>query len=384
MGSALHIGDKHVGRMHIGIAGAGLLGHLLALQLSHAGHRVEVFDPASGPGPREASGTQAAAWTAAGMLSPVAELDRANEAVFQLGLRSCRLWPQIMQALGAPELCHFDGSLLVAHRSDAGAAQRLVGLLQAKAGAAYQPQTLSMPELAALEPAIHGPALAWLLPCEGYVQVHDTLHALAAQATRQGVVWHWQSRVESVEAGAMRVQAVNGVQVGMVGVGGGALHRFDHVFDVRGVGARPELPVRGVRGEVFLLHAPGVQLTRPVRLMHPRHSVYIVPRPDNHLVVGASEIESEDRSAVSLRSTLELLSAAHSAIPGLAEARVVHSESNLRPALPDNLPLVEQQPGITRINGLYRHGWLLAPALVEQALAQLHESLEAPALEAVQ
>ena len=88
-------------------------------------------------------------------------------------------------------------------------------------------------------------------------------------------------------------------------------------------------------------------------------------------MVGASEIESEDRSSVSLRSTLELLSAAHSAIPALAEARVVHSESNLRPALPDNLPLLQHEAGCTRINGLYRHGWLLAPALVEQALQEL-------------
>jgi glycine oxidase len=125
-----------------------------------------------------------------------------------------------------------------------------------------------------------------------------------------------------------------------------------------------------VRGEVFWLHAPGVQLNRALRLMHPRHSVYIVPRPGDLVVVGASEIESEDRSPVSLRSTLELLSAAHSVIPALAEARVVHSESNLRPTLPDNLPLLSREAGITRINGLYRHGWLIAPAIVEEALAQ--------------
>ena len=344
--------------MHVGIAGAGLLGRLLALQLSAEGHRVEVFDPASGPGPRETSGTQAAAWTAAGMLSPVAELDRSNEDVFHLGLRSCALWPGIAQALGVPQVCHFDGSLLLAHRSDAGAAQRLVGLLQAKAGAAYQPQALQAEALAQLEPGIHGPSLAWLLPCEGYIEVHNTLQALHAQGTRQGVLWHWGRTVAAVEPGALVLS--NSVRA-----------EFDHVFDVRGVGAKPALPMRGVRGEVFLLHAPGASLRRPVRLMHPRHSVYIVPRPDDCLVVGASEIESEDRSPVSLRSTLELLSAAHSAIPALAEARVVHTETNLRPSLPDNLPVVRHAPGKTEINGLFRHGWLIAPALVEQALQEL-------------
>lgn len=372
--------------MHIGIAGAGLLGRLLALELSCKGHRVEVFDCARDAGPRETSGSEASAWTAAGMLSPVAELDRGNEDVFRLGLRSCALWPGIAQALGMPEVVHFDGSLLLAHRSDAGAAQRLVGLLQAKADAQHQPEPLSVDALVELEPSVHGPALAWLLPCEGYVEVHNTLHALHAQGTRQGIQWHWGCAVHAVEQGALvlaslasaaAAQAAESPGAGAMdasatpGAAQGERRTFDHVFDVRGVGARPQLPVRGVRGEIFLLHAPEVTLSRPLRLMHPRHSVYIVPRPDHYFVVGASEIESEDRSPVSLRSTLELLSAAHSAIPALAEARVVHSESNLRPALPDNLPLLQHSAGCTRINGLYRHGWLLAPALVEQACQEL-------------
>lgn len=346
--------------MRMGIAGAGLLGRLLALELSGRGHQVEVFDPARDAGPRETSGTEAAAWTAAGMLSPVAELDRGNEDVFRLGLRSCALWPRIVQTIGMPGVCHFDGSLLVAHRADAGAAQRLVGLLQAKADVHHQPEALTVDALATLEASVHGPSLAWLLPCEGYVEVHNTLHALHAQGERQGVQWHWGCPVRRADDGVLELGGAAGTEV----------RRFDHVFDVRGVGARPQLPVRGVRGEIFLLHAPEVSLSRPLRLMHPRHSVYIVPRPDRYFVVGASEIESEDRSSVSLRSTLELLSAAHSAIPALSEARIVHTESNLRPALPDNLPLLERSAGCTRINGLYRHGWLLAPALVEQAIAE--------------
>ena len=129
------------------------------------------------------------------------------------------------------------------------------------------------------------------------------------------------------------------------------------------------LQVRGVRGEVLWLHAPGVALQRPVRLLHPRHRVYMVPRPGDLVVVGASEIESEDRSPVSLRSAVELMAAAHSVMPELAEARIVHMESNLRPATPDNNPVVRHLPGLLQINGLFRHGWLLAPALVAEALS---------------
>lgn len=130
------------------------------------------------------------------------------------------------------------------------------------------------------------------------------------------------------------------------------------------------MPVRGVRGEIIGLDCPGHGLTRPVRLLHPRHRVYIVPRSPAMLLVGASEIESEDRSPVSLRSAVELMAAAHSVLPALAEARIVRLDVNLRPALPDNNPRIVHIRGTLAINGLFRHGWLLAPALVEQALRQ--------------
>lgn len=131
------------------------------------------------------------------------------------------------------------------------------------------------------------------------------------------------------------------------------------------------MPVRGVRGEIIGLDCPGHGLTRPVRLLHPRHRVYIVPRSPARLLVGASEIESEDRSPVSLRSAVELMAAAHSVLPALAEARIHHMETNLRPALPDNAPKLTVEPGRVSINSLFRHGWLLAPALIEQALQQV-------------
>uniref|UniRef100_UPI003FA6EBB9 FAD-dependent oxidoreductase n=1 Tax=Salmonella enterica TaxID=28901 RepID=UPI003FA6EBB9 len=118
------------------------------------------------------------------------------------------------------------------------------------------------------------------------------------------------------------------------------------------------------------LHAPDHGLLRPVRLLHPRHRVYLVPRPGDLVVLGATEIESEDRSPMSLRSAVELMAAAHSVMPALGEARILRLDRNLRPALPDNAPHVEVGAGLVRINGLFRHGWLLAPALVEDALAE--------------
>ncbi|MES2686722.1 MAG: glycine oxidase ThiO [Pseudomonadota bacterium] len=364
--------------MHIGIAGAGLLGRLLAFELARSGHSVEVFDPASGP-QAPVGGVYAAGWTAAGMLSPTAELESADENVFALGLRSLELWPGIVAALGQPVQLHRRGSLLLAHRGDEGAARRVVDLLEHKAPRDHAPQALDTAALRDLEPAIHGAVQAWLLPHEGQIHSVQAMAALAHAAAAAGAHFHWGITVQRLQAGEIHTLQRR--------------QKFDCVFDVRGTGARPALAersstdgftpdVRGVRGEIFWLHAPGVTLQRPVRLLHPRHRVYLVPREGDHIVVGASEIESEDRSPVSLRSTVELLAAAHSIIPELAEARVVHSETNLRPALPDNLPRVEQSPGLVRINGLFRHGWLIAPALVEQTLNNLTSriTMESPPL----
>jgi glycine oxidase len=338
----------------IAIAGAGLLGRLLAFQLARAGHEVHVFDPAA-----HAEARGAAGWTAAGMLSPVAELECADENVFRLGLRTMELWPQLIAQLTVPVECAFDGSLLLAHRGDEGAASRVLDLLASKLAGVRsthrEPAKIAREELRQLEPAVQGPAHAWLLPHEGRIHTVQAMQALAASAP--GVHWHWGQAVSSAEPGLLRVA--------------GGEQRFDWVFDVRGTGARPQLPVRGVRGEIVWLQAPGLVLRRPLRLLHPRYRVYVVPRAPDIVVVGASEIESEDRSPVSVRTTVELLTAAHSVLPELAEARIVHSESNLRPALPDNLPLKSTQDGLTRINGLFRHGWLIAPALVEQALQEM-------------
>ncbi len=354
--------------MNVGIAGAGLLGRLLAFELARTGHTVTVFDPAQSLDHKGAAG-----WTAAGMLSPMAELETANLTVFEQGVQSLDLWTNLVANLGThapqhPVMLKQLGSLLLAHPSDVGALKRMTDVLTHKTPAQYAlhaPQALSSVALIDLEPAVRGNLHAWLLPTEGHIDAVQAMAALGVAATKLGATWRWGEAVQSLAQGAMTTAQKT--------------HAFDWVFDVRGTGAKSDLVVRGenseitsrirgVRGEIFWLHAPSVTLHRPIRLLHPRHRVYLVPRSGNRIVVGASELESEDRSPVSLRSTVELLAAAHSIIPELAEARIIHSETNLRPALLDNLPRTESSNGLTRINGLFRHGWLIAPALVQQAL----------------
>jgi glycine oxidase len=142
------------------------------------------------------------------------------------------------------------------------------------------------------------------------------------------------------------------------------------IFDCRGLGARTEQPaLRGVRGEVIRLHAPDVTLLRPTRLIHPRYPIYIAPKEDHVFVIGATEIETEDLSPASVRSTLELLSAAYTVHPGFGEARILEVATQARPTLPDNLPLLRLHDARhVSLNGLYRHGFLIAPALLDATL----------------
>ena len=360
----------------IAIAGAGLAGRLLAWKLTRAGHAVEVFDASPGPAPAfDAQG--AAAFSAAGMLGPLAEQEQGGAEIAALGWRSMALWPVIVAALSQPESglkpdsvprsdpasqrvpLRIDGSLLLSHRADLGAAQRA---LMRMPGA----QALDADALRAHEPMLAPGLRGWLLPREGLIAPVPAMAALYDDAAAQGARWHWSRPVDQVLPGELHVAD-------------GGHWRGDWAIDARGLGARPPLPLRGVRGEIVTLSLPGHGLRRPVRLLHPRHRVYLVPRADDELVVGASEIESEDRSPVSLRSAVELMAAAQSVLPALSEARIVRLDRHLRPALPDNLPFTHHEPGLLRLNGLYRHGWLLAPALVERLLATA--GLAAPLLE---
>jgi glycine oxidase len=157
--------------------------------------------------------------------------------------------------------------------------------------------------------------------------------------------------------------------------------QFDWVIDCRGLGAKnawknasiSSKDLRGVRGEVIRLHAPEVKLRRPTRLIHPRYPIYIAPKEDDVYVVGATEIESEDLSPMSLRSAMELLSAIYTVHSGFAEARILEMATQCRPTLKDNLPeiYVEQstgKSGLMMINGLYRHGFMISPAILDCAL----------------
>lgn len=144
------------------------------------------------------------------------------------------------------------------------------------------------------------------------------------------------------------------------------------IIDCRGIHARESLPeLRAVRGEMIILQTDEITFSRPVRLLHPRFPCYLVPRVHGHFMLGATMVESLDDSPISARAMMELLSAAYSIHPALGEARIVESGTGLRPAYHHNLPEVRYENGIFSINGMYRHGFLLAPVMAEKLMQQL-------------
>ena len=149
-------------------------------------------------------------------------------------------------------------------------------------------------------------------------------------------------------------------------------------IDCRGLGAKRALPsLRGIRGEVARVKAPGIGLARPVRLLHPRYPIYLAPKQDDVYVIGATEIEGEDMSPVSVRSALELLSAAFAVHPGFGEARILELNTQCRPTLPDHRPAIVWDGARTlRVNGLYRHGYMIAPEVSKAAAALASALLE--------
>jgi glycine oxidase len=151
------------------------------------------------------------------------------------------------------------------------------------------------------------------------------------------------------------------------------------IADCRGYAAADVLPdLRGVKGEMLILRCPAVTLRRPVRLLHPRFPLYVVPRGDGAFMLGATMLESGERHRVTARSVVELLNAAYALHPAFGEAEILEMGADARPAFPDNLPRLRARENGVAVNGLFRHGFLLSPALARRAAALLLHGTESP------
>lgn len=321
--------------LEIEIAGGGLIGRMLGWHFVRHGAEVTVYEKDSEFEPTSA------AHVSASMLAPQSERPESNATIWKMAMESLDLWPNWLQDLGVP--CGFDGSIVVAHPSDQSLLRKLDSSLRRHKIDGFR--SLNQHDIQELEPD-----LAYrfrdgiLLEQEGWLDNRALLKVLASNCGSL----KYNSEVNPYDLNA------------------------DLIIDCRGMGSDdPEL--RGVRGEVIRLHAPSVRLSRPVRLLHPKYRLYVAPRSRDQFVIGATQLESDHKGGVTVQSALELLSAAYSIHGGFEEAEIVELNAGLRPAYPDNTPRIRWRNGVLSVNGLYRHGFLIAPAIVNQASKEVYK-----------
>jgi glycine oxidase len=325
--------------MHATVIGAGVAGLSCALELAERGVAVEVLERGVHPGAAGCS------WYAGGMLAPWCELESSDPLIARLGAESISWWQERFPGTVVR------GTLVVAHGRDAADITQF-------AGRTGHFERVGTDAIASLEPDLAGRfAHGLYFAEEGHLDPRAALAALAARLGELTVPIRF-----GVEASA----AILGPR---------------QVIDCTGLGARRELTdLRGVKGEMLLLRLRELSLSRPVRLLHPRIPVYVVPRAEGLFMVGATMIESDEDERITVRSMLELLSAAYALHPAFGEAQIVEVGTGVRAAFPDNLPRLRLLDGTLYVNGLYRHGFLLAPALARRAAAVLLEGSHFPEL----
>jgi len=334
----------------IAIVGAGVLGRLLTLAFDRKGWNVTLYDRG------DRSGSGSCSWSAAGMIAPYISMKESEQTATVLGEYAIEQWPTWLETLSSPVYHGENGCLAVAHPRDALELERLYQHITDLTQHDDLMTECTAPDIVELEPELAGRFHRGLFfPFEQHIDNRQLLRVLGETIEAAAINWFDHTDVSHLEA--HQVTSIRGVE------------KYDWVIDVRGLGAKSDVPgLRGVRGELLHVSAPDVHLTRPVRLMHPRHMIYIVPRADRHYVIGATSEDVESLEPVSVRSTMELLSAAVTVHPGFGEARLLETVVNLRPTLPDQRPRITPQQGLMSINGLYRFGILVSPALVDIAV----------------
>lgn len=316
--------------MSIVIIGAGVAGLCCACESVDRGLSVDLYEQS------ESIGAAACSWYAGGMLAPWCEAETAEAAVTEWGRTAIEWWAAHVEPVVSK------GSLVLSMQRDRNELSRFARLTE-------RHEWLNGEAIDKLEPDLSGRFQRGLLfTHEAHLDPRLALEQLLKYFVDKGGRMHFGEKPDSTAFKARRV------------------------VDCRGYAARDELSqLRGVKGEMLILETDEIRLSRPLRLLHPRYPVYLVPRNNHQFMLGATVIENDERDRVSVRSMLELLSMVYAIHPAFAEADIVEIGVDVRPAFDDNLPDVMRRGNKIYINGLYRHGFLLGPAMAQRTVDAL-------------
>ncbi len=266
------------------------------------------------------------------MLAPWCEAESAEQWVLKHGIESIEWWDQHTSNLKR------NGSLVLSMQRDKRDIQRYASLTE-------NHRWLNGAEINEMEPDLSGRFERGLFYAdEAHLDSRLALQQLVAYLSAKDVEIQFEQSITAADCNS------------------------DYVIDCRGYGARHDLPgLRGVKGEMLLLKSNDISLSRAVRFVHPRNPLYIVPRAEGLFMLGATMIENDERHRISARSMLELLSAAYALHPAFGEAEIIEIGVDVRPAFANNLPQLRRNKNTLYVNGLYRHGFLLGPAIAKLA-----------------
>ncbi|MFK8079428.1 MAG: FAD-dependent oxidoreductase [Granulosicoccus sp.] len=316
----------------IEIIGSGVTGLCCAILFAQRGCEVTIRSASNG------GDETCCSWWAGGMLAPWCEMETSEPLISKLGVESIAFWQK-----------HCDG--VVNNGSLVLASRRELPDLELFASRTINYERLLSDDIASMEPDLGG-------RFEEGLYFADECHLDPRDALQQ--LLHTLSLMSSV-----RLDFSNELDVQQLS----AASSFDWRIDCRGLSARDVLTdLRGVRGEMLILKTKNISLKRPIRLLHPRYPIYVVPRTENQFMIGATMIESDHRGDPSVRSIMELLSTAYALHPIFAEASVVEMGADARPAYIDNLPRLRRRENTLYLNGLFRHGYLCAPAMAQRTV----------------
>jgi glycine oxidase len=368
----------------VAVIGGGVIGHAIAWEARRSGRSVVLIDDAPGTG---------ASWAAAGMLAPVSELHYQEEDLLELMLESSGRWPAFAADLtlaGAGDTGYLT-TPTIAVGADAADRRALMDLRAVQQAHGLVVEPLSVREARARE-SLLSPAISCALdiPADHQVDPRKLVaclqEVLAAHEPGAGTAVEGARRGFAVDQRATALRWEDG-SVSGVTLAHGEIVRAGDTIVANGLQAAsltglPEglrLPLRPVHGDILRLAVPPhlrPLLTSTVRGMVHGVPVYIVPRQDGTVVIGATQREDAlagtGGAAVSAGGVYQLLRDAQVLVPAVSELELLECTARARPATPDNAPLLGRVPvkapgagniaGLIVATGFFRHGVLLAPA----------------------
>jgi len=367
----------------VAVVGGGVVGHGIAWELRRSGRTVALIDDAPGTG---------ASWAAAGMLAPVSELHYQEEDLLELMLESARLWPgfaaQLQPEAGGAEDpgTGYLTTPTLAVGADAADRRALTDLRAVQQACGLSVEPLTVREARRREPLLSpGISCAFEIPADHQVDPRLLLARISAllasdggsravQRRAAGLLWQ-DGRVRGVSlAGGGELLAGETIVANGLGAAG-----------LNGLPSGLRLPLRPVHGDILRLRVP--ERLRPllastVRGLVRGVPVYIVPRQDGTVVIGATQREDAPAGptacggAVSAGGVYQLLRDAQQLLPAVAELELFEATARARPATPDNAPLLgrvrdRERDGSADVEGLliatgfFRHGILLTPVAAQ-------------------